>query len=273
MTLKERIEEARDYIQSCIGDAHPEIALTLGSGIGILADGIQDATYIPYGDVPYMHTCTTVSHVGRFIVGTMSGKTVIAMQGRLHGYEGNASQDVAFPIWIMAALGAKKLITMNAAGAINESYRVGDLCMISDHINFTGRNPLANPEVTEIASRFFSMENCYDPDMRDLTRECAMQLGIPLHEGVYLGLLGSNFETAAEIRAFRIWGADTVAMSIVEEVIAARHVGMDVLGISLISNMACGVKGFEFDEDEVFKAAMKRANDLFELILRVVSRL
>lgn len=195
------------------------------------------------------------------------------MQGRLHGYEGNTPQEVAFPIWLMHSLGIKTLITTNAAGAINESYRVGDFCIMSDHINFTGRNPIVGIEPDEIAMRFFSMLDAYDPDLRRLAHEVAENEGISVQEGVYLGLLGPSFETPAEIRAFRIWGADTVAMSVVEEVIAARHVGMRVLGISLVSNMACGIEGVSPSDVEVFEVARCAQSNFCTLVGGIVARL
>ena len=151
------------------------------------------------------------------------------MQGRLHGYEGYSAQEVAYPVWLMHSIGVRTLLTTNAASTINEGFEVGDFCVMSDHINFTGRNPVRGVEPDKLAMRFFSMLDCYDPALREVAKEVAASEGIPLREGVYLGLLGPSFETAAEIRTFRGWGADTVAMSVCEEVIAARHVGMRVL--------------------------------------------
>lgn len=267
------LDEACAYLRAQLGDRRPEVGMTLGSGLGAVADRIEDPLFIPYGDVPHMNRSTVTGHAGRFVVGTLGGKQVICMQGRLHGYEGNTSQEVAFPIWLMRGTGANTLITSNAAGAINESFHVGDLCLMTDHINFTGRNPIVGREPDGIAPRFFSMLNCYDPDLRALAHRIADKEGISVCEGVYLGLKGPSFETAAEIRAFRAWGADTVAMSVCEEVIAARHVGMRVLGVSLISNMACGVGDADPCNDEVFEVAFRSAGNFARMVGGVLEEL
>ena len=213
-----------------------------------------------------MGVSTATGHVGRFVAGGLGGKCVLAMQGRLHGYEGYTAQEVAFPVWLMARLGAATLVTTNAAGAINESFRVGDFCIMTDQLNFTGRNPVTGTEPDAMAPRFFSMLDAYDPSLCQLARQTAEALAIPVQEGVYLGLLGPSFETPAEIRMFRAWGADTVAMSVCEEVIAARHVGMRVLGISLVSNMACGVEGASPSDEEVHEVAQTREADFCRLL-------
>lgn len=271
--LKEQLKESAQVMRERMAGRAPKVGLILGSGLGPLAGEIEDAVFVPYGEVPHMKTSTATSHVGRFVCGTLAGVQVIAMQGRLHGYEGNTPQEVAYPVWLMHELGVETLVTTNAAGAINASYRVGDFCLMSDHINFTGRNPVVGTEPDELAFRFFSMKDAYDPALRELMRETAAELGIPLQEGVYLGLLGPSFETPAEIRAFRAWGADTVAMSVCEEVIAARHVGMRVLGMSLVSNMACGVEGASPSDEEVFEVAARRQPDFCRLVKEFVSRL
>ena len=201
--LKENLAESARVVRERIGDRRLEVGMILGSGLGPLAERIEDAVYVPYGEVPHMRTSTATSHVGRFVCGMLGGKRVLAMQGRLHGYEGNTAQEVAYPVWLMHELGVDTLFATNAAGAINESYRVGDFCIIEDHINFTGRNPVAGLEPDGIAFRFFSMLDAYDPALRRLARETADELGIRVQEGVYLGLLGPSFETPAEIRAFR----------------------------------------------------------------------
>lgn len=271
--LKEQLNESAQVMRERMAGRAPKVGLILGSGLGPLADEIGDAVFVPYGEVPRMKTSTATSHVGRFVCGTLAGVQVIAMQGRLHGYEGNTPQEVAYPVWLMHELGVETLVTTNAAGAINASYRVGDFCLMSDHINFTGRNPVVGTEPDELAFRFFSMKDAYDPTLRELMRETADELGITLQEGVYLGLLGPSFETPAEIRAFRTWGADTVAMSVCEEVIAARHVGMRVLGMSLVSNMACGVEDASPSDEEVFEVAARRQPDFCRLVKEFVGRL
>ena len=272
-TLKTKLEDASRAMRARLEGREPTIGLVLGSGLNGFAPRIQDAATIAYRGIPHMYASTCTGHAGRFVCGTVQGKCVLAMQGRLHGYEGNSAQDVAFPIWLMHELGIDTLITTNAAGAINPDYQVGDFCIMSDHINFTGRNPIAECDVDEVAFRFFSMKDAYDPELRKLAHEVADELGVRVQEGVYLGLLGPSFETPAEIRAFRVWGADTVAMSVCEEVIAARHVGMRVLGMSLISNMACGVRGASPTDEEVFRVAEESEADFTRLVEGIVARM
>lgn len=271
VSLKEQIKQAADAICERLDGRQPKIGIVLGSGLGPLANQIENAVRIPFGDIPFMKTSTATSHVGQFVCGMLSGKCVIAMQGRLHGYEGYTPQQVAFPIWVMNALGVRVLITTNAAGAINESYAPGEFCIMKDHINFTGRNPIVGQDPNEIAGRFFSMYEAYDPELRALAKEIAQRKKIAIQEGVYLGLLGPSFETPAEIRAFRGWGADTVAMSVCEEVIAARHVDMRVLGISLISNMACGIDNATPNDSEVLEVANRSSKQFCALIAGCVN--
>ncbi len=272
-TLKEKLAESAAVLRGRMGERAPKIGIVLGSGLGPLAERIENAVYVPFGEVPHMKRSTATSHVGRFVVGKLAGKEVVAMQGRLHGYEGNTPQEVAYPVWLMHEIGVQTLVTTNAAGAINETYHVGDFCIMSDHINFTGRNPVVGTEPDEVAFRFFSMYAAYDPGLRALAREVACAHGIRVQEGVYLGLLGPSFETPAEIRAFRAWGADTVAMSVVEEVIAARHVGMRVLGMSLVSNMACGIESASPSDVEVLQVAKAREADFCTLVSGIVERM
>ena len=271
--LKENVREAAYRLKVRLEGREPEVGIILGSGLGPLAEQVEDAVYVPFGEIPHMKTSTATSHVGRFVCGTLAGTCVLAMQGRLHGYEGNTAQEVAFPVWIMHELGIGTLITTNAAGAINDSYVPGDFCIMNDHINFTGRNPVVGTEPDGIAFRFFSMKDAYDPALRALAHKVADREGIKVQEGVYLGLLGPSFETPAEIRAFRMWGADTVAMSVVEEVIAARHVGMRVLGMSLVSNMACGIEGASPSDEEVFEVAARKQPDFCRLVTEIVREL
>ena len=260
--LKENVREAAYHLKVMLAGREPHVGIILGSGLGPLAEQVEDAVYVPFSEVPHTRRSTATGHKGRFVCGSIAGTCVLVMQGRLHGYEGYTAQEVAFPVWVMHELGIDTLITTNAAGAINESFNVGDFCLMTDHINFTGRNPVAGAEPDGIAFRFFSMKDAYDPELRALALDVARREDIPLREGVYLGLLGPSFETPAEIRAFRAWGADTVAMSVCEEVIAARHVGMRVLGMSLCSNMACGGEGASPNDLEVFEVA-KRSEPAF----------
>ena len=271
--LKENVKEAAYHLKVMLAGRAPEIGIILGSGLGPLAERVQNAVTVPFGEIPHMKRSTATSHKGQWVCGTLAGKCVLVMQGRLHGYEGNTAQEVAFPVWMMHELGISTLITTNAAGAINESYNVGDFCIMSDHINFTGHNPIVGQEPDGIAFRFFSMKDAYDPELRARALDIAQREGIPVREGVYLALLGPSFETPAEIRAFRAWGADTVAMSVVEEVIAARHVGMRVLGMSLCSNMACSVEGASPSDEEVFEVAKRREPDFCKLVTEIVREL
>lgn len=271
--LIETLDAAQVVMEERLGSFRPEVALILGSGLGPLSERIANPVFVPFGDVPGMGTSTANGHVGRFVAGTLGGRPVLAMQGRLHGYEGYAAQEVAFPVWLMERLGATTLVTTNAAGAINEGYRVGDFCIMADQLNFTGRNPVTGIEPDVMAPRFFSMMDAYDPALRALAHRVADERSIPVQEGVYLGLLGPSFETPAEIRMFRSWGADTVAMSVCEEVIAARHVGLKVLGISLVSNMACGVEGASPSDEEVHEVGVARQEDFCRLIEGILEAL
>lgn len=271
--LKQNLEQSAAVVQKHLKGRSPRIGLVLGSGLNHLGDQIEHAIRMPFQDIPYLKMSTAEGHVGQLIAGTFGGVEVLCMQGRLHGYEDNSAQEVAYPIWLLAQLGINTLITTNAAGAINENYQVGDFCIMSDHINFTGRNPVANLAAAHVAQRFFSMTDAFDPELRALAKHVAQEKNIRVQEGVYLGLLGPSFETPAEIRMFRTWGADTVAMSVVEEVIAARHQGMRVLGISLVSNMAAGIEGSSPSGEEVMEVATSREDAFVCFIKGIVEQL
>ncbi len=268
--LLDQLRCAAEAVSQRLGGRSPRIAVILGSGLNPLAQSIEDPAIIPFAEVPFMRTSTANGHVGRFVCGTLGGACVLAMQGRLHGYEGYSAQEVAFPVWLMSRLGVDVLITTNAAGAINESFHVGDFCIMSDQINLTGRNPVAASGPAELAPRFFSMLDAFDPQLRRIARKTAVAQHVRVCEGVYLGLLGPSFETPSEIRAFRALGADSVAMSVCEEVIAARHVGMRVLGISLLSNMACGIAGASPSDAEVIDVAATREDEFRRLITGII---
>ncbi len=271
--LKKHLEQSQQIMQERMKNYAPKIGIILGSGLGLLADRIEDPVFIPYGEVPHMKCSTAVTHIGRFVVGKLGEKDVIAMQGRLHGYEGYTSQEVVYPVRLMHELGVKTLMATNAVGAINESYNVGDFCIMSDHINFTGRNPVVGIDPDGLAPRFFSLFDAYDPSLRELAHRVADDLNIAVQEGVYLGLLGPSFETPAEIRAFRVWGADTVAMSVCEEVIAARHLSMRVFGMSFVANMACGVKNTNPDDVDVLEAVSHRSEDFCRLMTGIIEHI
>ena len=258
-SLREAIAETAASIKELLAGRTPVCGLILGSGLNFYADTLELQEILPYKQLPHMKVSTAPGHKGRFVLGTIPGTEVwvLCMQGRLHGYEGVSAQDVALPVWAMQAAGIDTLVTTNAVGALNPAFEVGSFCVMSDHINFTGRNPIAHPEGNLIAERFVPMLDAHDPQMRALLLAIAEREGVDVNEGVYLGLMGPNFETPAEVRLFASWGADTVAMSVVEEVIAARHVGMRVLGLSLVSNKACGIEGADPNSDEVMDVAEK----------------
>lgn len=267
--LQEHIEQASQVLHSFLDGIQPVCGLILGSGLNFYADSLYNVRTLPYGEVPFMRVSTAEGHKGQFVIGYLDTEAtipVLCMQGRIHGYEGASAVDVAFPVWLMQTVGIDTLITTNAAGAINRTYSVGSFCCMKDHINFTGRNPLVGVEQSRMAQRFVPMLDAYDPALRTTLLELASQFGIEVHEGVYLGLLGSSFETPAEIAMFSRWGADTVAMSVVEEVIAARHVGMRVVGLSLVSNMACGIEGADPNSDEVMDVALHAEKDFKTLM-------
>lgn len=258
-SLREAIAETAASIKELLAGRQPVCGLILGSGLNFYADTLEQQEILPYKQLPHMKVSTATGHKGRFVLGRVPGTEVwvLCMQGRLHGYEGVSAQDVALPVWAMQAAGIDTLVTTNAVGALNPAFKVGSFCVMSDHINFTGRNPIAHPEGNLIAERFVPMLDAHDPQMRALLLDIAAREGVDVNEGVYLGLMGPNFETPAEVRLFASWDADTVAMSVVEEVIAARHVGMRVLGLSLVSNKACGIEGADPNSDEVMDVAEK----------------
>ncbi len=269
------VGEGAEKLRGFLAGSRPVAGIILGSGLNSFADALEEVRVLDYRDVPFMESSTATGHRGRFVLGTVAGtgKRVLCMQGRLHKYEGYLAKQVAFPVWIMAECGIDTLITTNAAGAINPSFQVGDFCIMSDQINFTGRNPLIGRAPNAMAERFVPMLDCFDPKLRALAHEVADREQVRVQDGVYLGLLGPSFETPAEIRMFARWGADTVAMSVVEEVIAARHRGMRVLGMSLVSNMACGVQGSDPNSDEIMDVAAAREGDFSRLMGGIVDGL
>lgn len=251
----------------------PQVGIILGSGLGGLADRLQDPVIVPYSQVPGMKVSTAPGHAGRFVAGTLGGKHVLCMQGRLHFYEGHAMRDIVFPVRLMKLLGVETLIVTNACGAINRCFAPGDLCLITDHINFLGTNPMIGPNDSSFGPRFFDMSEAYNPALRALALDCGRELGIALQQGVYLSYTGPSYETPAEIRAFRVLGADLVGMSTVPEVIAAHHCGLHTLAIGLVTNMAAGVSDRKLSEQEVIDTAAARALTLQALVERIITRL
>jgi purine-nucleoside phosphorylase len=247
----------------------PRIALVLGSGLGGFADSLTDAARIPYSEIPEFPQSTAIGHAGQMVIGKAGSVPVAAMQGRVHLYEGYSAQQVTFPIRVFGRMGIRAVILTNAAGGINLSYSQGALVLIRDHINLQGANPLVGPNDDRFGVRFPDMTHGYAKEYRAITREEAAQLKITLHEGVYAGLLGPSYETPAEIEYLRRIGADLVGMSTVAEVIAARHMGIKVLAISCVTNMAAGILDQPLSHAEVMETG-ERVKTTFESLLRAV---
>jgi purine-nucleoside phosphorylase len=231
----------------------PKLGLILGSGLGVLADEIENPVKIPYQDIPDFPVSTVEGHAGQLVLGRLGGFEVVAMQGRFHYYEGYSFERVTFPVRVMKGLGVETLIVTNAAGGINESFSPGDLMLISDHINNMGANPLIGPNDDRLGVRFPDMSEAYSKELRELAKNTAEKISLEVKEGVYVAFTGPTYETPAEIRAFRLLGADAVGMSTVPEVIVARHSGLKVLGISCITNMAAGILDQPLSHDEVIE--------------------
>ena len=276
MTLFDSVTAAVEFIRSQSCEV-PAIGVVLGSGLGSFAAELIVATTIPFSSIPYFPKSTVVGHSGNLVLGRVAGVPVVALQGRVHAYEGYAIQEVTMPIRVLGMLGVRTLIVTNAAGGINPAFHAGSLNVISDHMNFTGTNAAAGPNEprfstrTGTAERFFDMGEAYAPHLRTLAHKAAAQLGIPLGEGVYLAVLGPSFETPAEIRAFRTLGADLVGMSTVHEVIVARHMGLEVLGLSLVTNAAAGVTPEPIDHTEVLEIGRRVERQFTTLLTAVIA--
>jgi purine-nucleoside phosphorylase len=247
----------------------PKIGLVLGSGLGAFGDSLSDATRVPYSDIPSFPQSTAIGHAGRLVLGNAGDVAVAAMQGRVHLYEGYSAQQVAFPIRVFGRMGIKAVILTNAAGGINLGYSQGALVLLRDHHNLQGTNPLVGPNDDRFGVRFPDMTHAYSRAYRQIAREEADKLNITLHEGVYAGLLGPSYETPAEIEYLRRIGADLVGMSTVAEVIAARHMGIEVLAISCVTNMAAGILDQPLSHAEVMETG-ERVKSTFEALLRAV---
>jgi purine-nucleoside phosphorylase len=265
-------EEAADYIRQQTS-LQPEVGLILGSGLGVLADYITDATTIEYGDIPHFPVSTVEGHAGELLIGRLNGRAVVMMKGRFHMYEGYAPELTSFPVRVMRELGVTKLVVTNAAGGINTGYEPGDLMLISDHINLTGSNPLIGINEDRFGVRFPDMSEAYSRRLRMLAQETAQAAGFSLREGVYIGVLGPSYETPAEIRMMRMLGADAVGMSTIAEVVAARHCLIEVLGISCISNMASGILDQPLSHEEVIETTERVKSRFLQLVSDVVPKL
>jgi len=272
VTELQRVREAAAYIANKTA-LRPQVGLILGSGLGGLAEEIEDATILPYGDIPHFPQSTVPGHKGRLVIGRLAGAPVVAMQGRFHYYEGYSMEQVVRPVRVMAQLGVKTLIVTNAAGGVNESFSPGDLMLIVDHINLFGTNPLIGPNEEAFGPRFPDMTEAYDKRLRALALQAAEELGIRLQQGVYMGLSGPTYETPAEIRAFRVLGADAVGMSTVPEVIAARHLGLRVLGLSCVTNMASGILPEPLSHEDVVRVSAEVGPKFSALIKAILAKL
>lgn len=271
MDIRKRIDEATAYIKSRI-EGTPSMALILGSGLGDFADSLEDKRVMTFAEIPGFPQPTVEGHKGAFVVGWHQGKMVAALSGRVHYYEGLSQREITIPVRVMARLGIGTVLITNAAGGVNLNFSQGALMLISDHINYSGQNPLIGPNDDRFGPRFPDMSDIYTKTMREALKKEAAREGIDLEEGVYVMYSGPNYETPAEIRMFRAFGADAVGMSTVPEALVARHAGMKVLGISCITNMAAGVLDQALDHKEVVATAA-RVKDSFIRLLSLAIRL
>ena len=251
----------------------PKVGVILGSGLGSLADQVQNSIVIPYTDIPHFHGTSVEGHAGRMILGDFHGVPTVFLQGRFHYYEGYPMEEVVFPTRVVCALGIETLLLTNAAGGVNTRFKPADLMIIDDHINLMGDNPLKGPHLAELGPRFPDMSEAYYAEGREILREVAKELQIPIHAGVYAGLLGPTYETPAEIRMLRTLGADAIGMSTVPETIAANHLGVRVAGVSCITNLAAGMSSQKLTHEEVIENSRIGAHNLKRLLERTIPKL
>lgn len=267
-------QESAQFLKHRLGNFQPKVAMVLGSGLGYLGDLVEHAIVVPYGEIPHFKHSTAPGHKGQLVFGTLAGKNVAVMQGRLHAYEGYTFEEVCFPLRVLRLLGCDKLVITNACGGVNLDLRVGDICLITDHIKFFMDSPLRGKNLDEFGTRFPDATHLYTPRLQEVARNVAKAQGLPLKEGVYMYFPGPSYETPAEIRAIRVLGADLVGMSTVPEVLAAGHAGMEVLGFSLVSNAAAGiVEGATLSEQEVLDAAAAAKERFSQLICDCVANM
>lgn len=268
----EFFQKSADYVKSIVPYT-PEVALVLGSCLGPFADTIEDPIVIDYKDIPNFLISTVDSHAGKLIFGTVAGKKVVCMSGRFHSYEGYDFEQLVIPVRLFKLLGVKATILTNAAGAVNESYRPGDIMIVKDHIKLAGHSPLRGPNVDEFGPRFFDVTHMYTPALRQLAKDCAEGIDLKVHEGVYYFFTGPQFETPAEIRAVRILGADAVGMSTVTEALTAAHCGMPLMCLSVMTNMAAGVLDRPLTNDEVDETAKTIATRFSAYVTKIIGRI
>ncbi len=270
-SLYERAQTAARMIKSRAG-TDVSVAVILGSGLGAFADSLSNATAIPYNDIPGFARATVEGHAGRLVIGKIGESFVAAMQGRFHFYEGYSLEDVTFPIRVLKLLGVRTLILTNASGALNVEFQPGSLMLISDHINMMGANPLTGPNDERFGPRFPDLTNAYSPDLQDVVLQEARAMGLQMWRGVYASLTGPSYETPAEIHMVRALGADAVGMSTVPEAIVARHMDIQVVGISCITNLAAGVSDRPVDHSQVMATGERVRESFTELLRRVIPR-
>ena len=268
----EYFQKSADYVKSIVPYT-PEVALVLGSCLGPFAETIEDPIVIDYKDIPNFLISTVDSHAGKLIFGTVAGKKVVCMSGRFHSYEGYDFEQLVIPVRLFKLLGVKATILTNAAGAVNESYRPGDIMIVKDHIKLAGHSPLRGPNVDEFGPRFFDVTHMYTPALRKLAKDCAEGIDLRVHEGVYYFFTGPQFETPAEIRAVRILGADAVGMSTVTEALTAAHCGMPLMCLSVMTNMAAGVLDRPLTNDEVDETAKTIATRFSAYVTKIIGRI
>ena len=268
MDIQQQIRGAAEYILSRT-TYRPAVGMVLGSGLGDYADTLEDAVRIPYAEIPGFPVPTAPGHVGALVFGRKQGQEVVVLQGRIHFYEGLPQRLITLPTRVLAAIGVKKLVLTNAAGGANTSFEPGTLMLISDHINFSFDNPLIGPNLDEFGPRFPDVTDLYKAELRRKVKAAAEAAGIRLREGVYMMFTGPNYETPAEVRMAKILGADAVGMSTVPEALVAGHCGMEVLGISCITNIAAGLSDKKLDHSEVLEIAVK-VHDTFQKLLDVI---
>jgi purine-nucleoside phosphorylase len=269
---KERVDEAAAAVREQFKST-PDVAIVLGTGLGRLGAEIETSVSLDYAAIPGFPLSTVESHAGRLLCGRLAGKTVVAMQGRFHRYEGYTLQQVTFPIRVLRALGARTLVVSNACGGMNPFWRAGDLMLIADHVNLLGDNPLTGPNDDRLGPRFPDMSDAYDARLREIARAAALENGIPLREGVYVAVSGPNLETRAEYRFLRAIGADVVGMSTVPEVIVAVHAGMRVLGLSIITDMCLPDSLEPATVEKIIAVANAAEPKLTQLVVGVLERL
>lgn len=269
---RERIEKALHHIRSRV-DFIPEVLVVLGSGLGSMAEEVENPVVIPYGEIEGFLVSNVEGHKGQFVFGTYQGRRVVMMQGRFHYYEGHSMREITLPVFVMKQLGVEKMIVTNAAGGVNTDFAPGDLMLITDHINFSGNNPLMGENLKEFGPRFPDMSRAYDRSLLELGERIAKEEGIRYQKGVYALYTGPSYETPAEIRAFRLLGADAIGMSTIPEVIVANYAGMKVFGVSCITNMASGILDQPLNHAEVMEVSARVRQSFTTLISRVLKEM